>query len=166
MKEFDFELIFKLANAVDDTGSYMDKLFEAGCDDATVSIGKLGIISLSFTRESQSAAEAIQSAINDVQKAIPNASLVEASPDIVSITDISSILGHSRQYTRKLFDMNSSTSIPVPIHVGSPSIWHLREVLDWMKGVGKSDHNINDTLLEISSITKEVNLKRQMKMVV
>jgi len=158
MREFDFELIFKLPDSADNPEKYIDRLFESGCDDATISTGKLGMISLSFSRESKSASEAIESAINDVQRAIPNASLVEASPDIVSMTDISSILGHSRQYTRKLFD--SSLSIPSPIHIGSPSIWHLVEVLNWLKSNGKKEERINETLLEISATTKEVNLKR------
>ncbi|MEA3353592.1 MAG: DNA-binding protein [Campylobacterota bacterium] len=163
MKEFDFELIFKLPTTTDDPSSYIDALFQSGCDDATLSTGKLGMISLSFSREAQNAAKAVQSAIRDVQQAIPNSSLVEATPDIVSITDISSILGHSRQYTRKLFDTNSASSIPSPIHVGSPSIWHLNEVLGWLKGMGKSGNNINETLFEISAITREVNLKRQLE---
>lgn len=163
MKEFDFELIFKLPNITDDPQGYIDRLFEAGCEDATISTGKLGMIALSFSREAASAQEAVQSAISNVQQAIPEASLVEATPDIVSITDISTILGHSRQYTRKLFDANSSSNMPAPIHVGSPSIWHLNEVLGWLKSIGKSGNNINDSLLEISTITREVNLRRQIQ---
>lgn len=162
MKEFDFELIFKLPNNAENADIYIDKLFESACDDATISTGKLGMISLSFSRESYSAKEAINSAIEDVQKAIPKASLVEASPDIVSITEISSILGHSRQYTRKLFD-TSFESMPSPIHIGSPSIWHLSEILQWLKSIGKSETNISELLLEISAITREVNLKRQLE---
>ncbi|MBN2824528.1 MAG: hypothetical protein JXQ76_04320 [Campylobacterales bacterium] len=158
MRAFDFELIFKLPSSSDNAQDYIDSLFEHGCDDATISSGKLGMISLSFSREAQTASTAIKSAIEDVQKAIPNASLVEANPDIVSITDISAILGHSRQYTRKLFD--TSPSIPNPIHIGNPSIWHLKEVLDWLNSSGKSQANINETLLEISAMTREVNLKR------
>ena len=98
MKEFNFELIFKLVDN-QDSNEYLDSLFENGCDDATISTGQLGMLSLSFTREAISAAEAVESAINDIKKAIPSAKLVEATPDIVSISEISSILGHSRQYT-------------------------------------------------------------------
>ena len=94
MKEFNFELIFKLVDN-QDSNEYLDALFENGCDDATISTGQLGMLSLSFTRESISALEAVESAINDVKKAIPSAKLVEATPDIVNISEISSILGHS-----------------------------------------------------------------------
>ena len=161
MKEFNFELIFKLVDN-QDSSEYLDTLFENGCDDATISAGQLGMLSLSFTRESISAAEAVESAINDVKKAIPSAKLVEATPDIVSISDISSILGHSRQYTRKLFNSDTS-SLPAPIHIGNPSIWHLSEVLDWLKSLGKQNNKINQNLFELSHITRQINIKRQLE---
>lgn len=161
MKEFNFELIFKLVDN-QDSNEYLDVLFENGCDDATISIGQLGMLSLSFTREAINASVAVESAINDVKKAIPSAKLVEATPDIVNISEISSILGHSRQYTRKLFNSDTS-SLPVPIHIGNPSIWHLSEVLDWLKSVGKQENKINENLFELSHITKQINIKRQLE---
>ena len=161
MKEFNFELIFKLVDN-QDSNEYLDALFENGCDDATISTGQLGMLSLSFTREAISAAEAVESAINDIKKAIPSAKLVEATPDIVSISDISSILGHSRQYTRKLFNSDTS-SLPAPIHIGNPSIWHLSEILDWLKSLGKQENKINENLFELSHITRQINIKRQLE---
>ena len=161
MKEFNFELIFKLVDN-QDSNEYLDVLFENGCDDATISTGQLGMLSLSFTREAINASEALESAINDVKKAIPSAKLIEATPDIVNISEISSILGHSRQYTRKLFNSDTS-SLPAPIHIGNPSIWHLSEVLDWLKSVGKQENKINENLFELSHITRQINIKRQLE---
>ena len=157
MKEFNFELIFKLVDN-QDSSEYLDTLFENGCDDATISAGQLEMLSLSFTRESISAAEAVESAINDVKKAIPSAKLVEATPDIVSISDISSILGHSRQYTRKLLNSDVS-SLPAPIHIGNPSIWHLSEILDWLKSLGKQNNKINQNLFELSHKLLAIRIK-------
>ena len=151
MKEFNFELIFKLVDN-QDSNEYLDVLFENGCDDATISTGQLGMLCLSFTRE----------AINDVKKAIPSAKLVEATPDIVNISDISSILGHSKQYTRKLFNSKTS-SLPAPIHIGNPSIWHLSEILNWLKSLGKQENKINENLFELSHITRQINAKRQLE---
>ncbi len=161
MKEFNFELIFKLVDN-QDSNEYLDSLFENGCDDATISTGQLGMLSLSFTREAINASVAVESAINDVKKTIPSAKLVEATPDIVNISEISSILGHSRQYTRKLFNSETS-SLPAPIHIGNPSIWHLSEVLDWLKSVGKQENKINENLFELSHITRQINIKRQLE---
>lgn len=159
MKSYDFELIFKVPN-VEDISTYSDILFENGCDDATISFGQLGFLALSFSREANSADEAIQSAIKNVLQAIPNAKLIEASPDIVSISDIASILGYSRQYIRKLFETNLSY-FPTPIHIGNPSIWHLNEVLNWLKNIKSNNQNISDSLFEIASITREVNINKK-----
>ena len=161
MKEFNFELIFKLVDN-QDSNEYLDVLFENGCDDATISTGQLGMLSLSFTREAVNASVAVESAINDVKKAIPSAKLVEATPDIVNISEISSILGHSRQYTRKLFNSDTS-SLPAPIHIGNPSIWHLSEILDWLKSLGKQENKINENLFELSHITRQINIKKQLE---
>ena len=161
MKEFNFELIFKLVDN-QDSNEYLDVLFENGCDDATISTGQLGMLSLSFTREAINASVAVESVINDVKKAIPSVKLIEATPDIVNISEISSILGHSRQYTRKLFNSDIS-SLPAPIHIGNPSIWHLSEILDWLKSLGKQENKINENLFELSHITKQINIKRQLE---
>ena len=161
MKEFNFELIFKLVDN-QDSNEYLDGFFENGCDDATISTGQLGMLSLSFTREAINASVAVESAINDVEKAIPSVKLVKSTPDIVNISEISSILGHSRQYTRKLFNFETS-SLPAPIHICNPSIWHLSEILDWLKSLGKQENKINENLFELSLITKQINIKRQLE---
>lgn len=160
MNKYEFELIFRLPQSSDDPDSYIDKLYEAGCDDALVSIGKKGVIALNFTRESIDAEKALTSAIKDIKRAIPEAELIEASPDYVSITDIAEILGHSRQNARNLLLSNSET--PSPIHTGSPSIWHLSEVLNWIVEK-KKKYPIAKTLLDLSETTKKINLARQLK---
>ncbi|OCL99585.1 hypothetical protein AAX29_00630 [Aliarcobacter thereius] len=157
MKNYDFELIFKVPN-VEDISTYSNLLFENGCDDVTINFGQLGFLALSFSREAIRANEAVKSAIKNVLQAIPNAKLIEASPDIVSISDIASILGYSSQYIRKLFETNLSY-LPTPIHIGNPSIWHLSEILNWLKDIKKSNkQNISDSLFETASITREVNI--------
>ena len=161
MNSYEFELIFKVDGSDKNSLDYSDKLYEAGCDDALVSVGQLGMIALSFTREAENAQIAIESAIENVKSAIADAELIEASPDFVSITDVASILGHSRQYTRKLF--NEKSNLPAPVHMGSPTIWHLSEVLNWVKNITKNGINLSDSLLEISNITRQVNFQKQME---
>lgn len=158
MKNYDFELIFKVPSITKDINEYLDSLYESGCDDATISTGQFGMIALSFSREANSAKEAIKNAITDVKKAIKNAKLVEATPDIVSISDVASILGYSRQYIRKLFEENLSY-LPSPIHIGNPSVWHLNEILSYIKEV-KKNKDINELLFEVSRVTKEINRSR------
>ena len=60
-----------------DASELVERLGEAGCDDAMIGVGQPGRIALRFTREAESAKHAIVSALVDVKKAIPAAKLIE-----------------------------------------------------------------------------------------
>jgi hypothetical protein len=160
MTEFEFLLKFDLPDPETDPEKFVDALYEAGCDDATIGIGQHGRIALNFTREAASALEAVAGAIADVRKAIPEARLVEATPDLVGLTDIAEILGCSRQNIRKLVIGNKSI-FPSPIHEGSSTIWHLAKVLPWFKA--KGNYKIEDSLIEVSGANMQINIARQMQ---
>jgi hypothetical protein len=160
MTEYDFLLKFDLPDPNVDPAEFVEALYEAGCDDATVGIGQQGRVALSFTREANSATEAVSSAISDVRKAIPKAKLIEARPDLVGLTDIAEILGCSRQNIRKLVIGNRPV-FPSPVHEGSAAIWHLSKVLQWFKA--KGSYAIEDNLIEISKAAMQVNIARQMQ---
>ncbi|MNY01102.1 hypothetical protein D3C86_1336160 [compost metagenome] len=57
----------------------VERLAEEGCDDALVGVGQPGRLALEFVREAPSAHGAIEVAIEDVGRAIPNARLIEAA---------------------------------------------------------------------------------------
>ena len=160
MTEYDFLLKFELPDPSVDAEQFIESLYEAGCDDATVGIGQHGRIALNFTREAPSAAEAVTSAIADVGEAIPGAKLVEATPDLVGLTDISEILGCSRQNIRKLVIGNRSL-FPSPVHEGTAAIWHLAKVLKWFKA--KGNYVIEDKLIDVSNAAMQLNIARQMQ---
>ncbi len=80
----------------------------------------------------KSASGAVQSALAGVKRAIPDAELVDAAPDFVGLTDIAKLLGYSRQNMRKLA-VQANSVFPSPVHEGTPTIWHLATVLDWLK---------------------------------
>jgi predicted DNA-binding transcriptional regulator AlpA len=131
MAEYEFTLKFALLNPAENPESYLDALFEAGCDDALVGTAQHGSIGLDFSRSARNAQAAVASAIRGVQKAIPEARLIEASPDMVGIAEIAVFLGCSRQNTRKVISSHQA-GFPLPIHTGGhASIWRLSEVLDW-----------------------------------
>jgi hypothetical protein len=94
---WEFVLKFRLPRDGADPTDWLDALFEAGCDDATVGVGKHGSIALDFSREAPSAEEAIHSAIEDARKAIPSAVLTEISPDLGNLADLADVVGCSRQ---------------------------------------------------------------------
>jgi hypothetical protein len=81
MNDYDFSLRFSLQNSSDDPSNYIENLYEAGCDDALIGVGRIGYVLLDFTREAPSAYAAISSAIMEVKLAIPNALLMEVIPD-------------------------------------------------------------------------------------
>ena len=80
MEDFSFVLNFILPVGTESPEALVDALFEAGCDDATVGVGQLGMIGLDFTRSADSAEAALRSAIQNVTSAIPGATLVQAGP--------------------------------------------------------------------------------------
>ena len=82
MTDYDFTLKFDLKDPDLDPAIYVESLYENGCDDALIGIGKKGYIVLNFIREDSSPLKAISQAIAKIEKVIPFASLVEATLDI------------------------------------------------------------------------------------
>jgi hypothetical protein len=155
MAQYDFTLKFALPQQDLDPEGFVEQLFADGCDDALIGIGQHGRLALDFTREASSAGEAVLSALTDVLRIIPGASLIEASPDFVGLTDIANILGFSRQNMRKLL-VKSGPGFPLPVHDGKPAIWHLCTVLDWF--ANEKGRAMDEALHEISRVTMQCNL--------
>lgn len=161
MREYEFTLKFKVPNPMTDTGMFVDALYESGCDDAIIGTGTKGFIALDFIREAPSAYDAISSAINDVRKAIPQAEIVEASPNFVGVTDVAKLLGCSRQNIQKL--LSKSISDPPPaVYGGSQSVWYLLDILTWL--IEHKNYHIDESLVEIAKTTKSLNLVKQLEM--
>lgn len=156
--EYDFVLRFKLPEGVDGEDA-VERLGEAGCDDATVGIGVPGRIALSFTREAGSAKQAIVSALEEVKRAIPGCELIEVSPDLAGLTDIAELVGVSRQNMRKLM-MSHAGTFPAPVHDGSTALWHLATVLEWLNT--RNGYTIDRDLLEIGRTAMHINLAKEL----
>jgi hypothetical protein len=59
----------------------LDKFYDAGCDDATFIIGGgAGRICAMFAREAENIADAIFTALKDLQRAVPDLTLVSITP--------------------------------------------------------------------------------------
>jgi hypothetical protein len=157
MNEYTFTLKFDLQDSQTDPSHYVEALHESGCDDALIGVGRQRCIALDFIREASSAYEAVSSAITNVKAAIPQAILIEATPDFVGLTDTAKILGCTRQNIRNLIVKGSSKS-PKPVYEGTPSIWHLAEILIWLKE--DKTYAIDDFLLEIAKTNMDFNIAR------
>jgi hypothetical protein len=158
MQHYDFTLRFALDNAHTDPDNYVERLLAEGCDDAIVGLGQHGRIALNFTREAASATDAIVSALTDVRRAIPDAKLVEANPDLVGLTDIAGLLKFSRQNMRKLV-VKSGSRFPLPVHEGKPAIWHLAKVLVWLRE--RETYQIDESLIDIAFVNMQCNLLKE-----
>jgi len=158
MIDYEFTLKFSLPDAADDPDRHIEALAAAGCEDALIGIGQRGRIALDFTRTATSAFAAITSALRDVRKAIPDAMLVEASPDFVGLTDVADFAGFTRQNMRKLMLGNSPT-FPVAVHDGKPSLWHLADILAWLEA--QQNRAIDEALLDVARATMLLNIAKE-----
>lgn len=159
--EFEFGIKFKLSGgSAEDMDALVERLGEAGCDDAVIGLGQPGRIALSFAREARSVRQAIISALRDVKRAIPDAELIEVTPDFVGLTDVAELVGVSRQNMRKLM-LTHATTFPAPVHEGTTSVWHLAHVLQWL--VSRGDYAIRRPLLDIASMAMQINLAKEVQ---
>ncbi|WP_197387801.1 helix-turn-helix transcriptional regulator [Ralstonia pseudosolanacearum] len=156
--EYIFTLKYQLADDDRDLDALVERLGEAGCDDALVGIGQPGRLALEFTRDATDAEAAVRSALADVRSAVPSAKLIEVAPDLVGLTDVADIVGVSRQNMRKLM-LAHPGSFPAPVHEGSASIWHLADVLTWLQA--KGSYSLAKDVLDVSRVALQVNVAKE-----
>ena len=159
--EYEFSLKFKLPASQSKTDEVIELLGAQNCTDAMVGLGQPGYLGLDFIRESASAKEAVLSAIKDVQTAISDIELVEASPDYVGLSDVAEIVGQTRQNLRKIM-IGHHQQFPAPVHSGNPSLWHLAEVLDFLKS---RQVLASATVYEVAQATMQINLACQQPLI-
>jgi hypothetical protein len=112
-----------------------DALFEAGCDDATLSI-RFGLLYLQFTRAAPSLQEAIVSAIRDVRRSGLAAQVLRVDDcDLASASDIARRIGRSRQLVHQyITGARGPGSFPPPeCHLADRApLWSWGAVSRWL----------------------------------
>jgi hypothetical protein len=162
MTIYEFTLRIRLPHDEPDPEAWLDRLFEAGCDDATIGTGRQGFAALVFAREAPSAAKAVATAIRDVRRAMPRARIVAAEPDLVNLADLARLMGFTRQNMRKYVLGQVRTvraAFPAPAISGPESYWRLAEVGIWMAAHAAA--RVQPGLVEIACETSRVNLRAQ-----
>jgi hypothetical protein len=154
MTAYEFTLRFVIPSVESVSDDMVERLGDAGCDDALIGIGQSGRIAFDFARASDSAHGAIMSAIRDVRRVFRDAMLVEVTPDIVGLTDVAEMVGCSRQNMRKLLIARGARG-PAPLHEGAPTLWHLASLLDWL--MYDKAYPVPADLLEFAQATMKVN---------
>lgn len=139
MPHFEFSLIVSGIDLDDD--GFEDRLFEAGCDDALVSVVK-GLVVLDFTRQEKNLAHAVDSAIKDVEGT--GAKVVRLEPDpLVTISDIANRTSLSRQLVSLYVQgKRGPRDFPLPsLRVSSESpLWEWLPVVRWLRKNQKIDN--------------------------
>ena len=112
----------------------IDALFEAGCDDATV--GQVdGVQYVDFDREAESLGEAIISAVRDIEKVDGVQVTRVADAGLVSMTDIATRLGRTRESVRLLVTgARGPGGFPAPVTDprGRYRLWRWSDVTRWL----------------------------------
>lgn len=75
--EFTSTLRYCLADTGLESAAVVERLAEAGCDDALAGTGQNGRLALEFTREGSNVELVIASALSDVKRALPSIQLIE-----------------------------------------------------------------------------------------
>lgn len=155
--QFTFTLKYRLCAEDCELDELIERLGAHDCDDALVGTGVAGRMALEFTREAQSADDAICSALADVKRALPTAQLIEAAPDLVGLSDVASLLKLSRQNMRKLMTTHGER-FPAPVHEGSASVWHLAELLEWLRERG---YEVDAPTIAVARVARQVNVAKE-----
>lgn len=133
-REYDFTLV--VTGITELTPDVQDALFEAGCDDATISV-RAGRVYLAFSRNSPSFKDAILTAIQDVKSARAGADVLRVDVcNLVTQADIARKIGRSRQLVHQyIAGIRGPGNFPAPacnITDGVP-LWYWCEVAYWLR---------------------------------
>lgn len=159
---WNFVLKFRLQDPAAEPADLLDALYVAGCDDATIGVGRPGSIALDFSRQAPTAEHALRTALDDVRRAIPGAVPTEAAPDMVNLSDLADMVGCTRQNMRKYAAGETRTvrvPFPEPAHSGTPSLWRLAEVLAWLDR--NTDLRPDTHAIQLARAVSSLNLEVQ-----
>lgn len=160
--EFDFTLI--LTNLSDFTDDQVDRLYEAGCDDATVA-QRYGRVFMTFSREAESMVEAIVSAIADIKKADIGASVLRIDTcNLVTQAEIARRLDRSRQnIAQYISGERGDGGFPPPacnLCEGQP-LYYWCEVAWWAYKTNMLDEKSNKEAQDIATLNTILELEHQ-----
>lgn len=134
MATWEFTLVVDGVDLQDE--ELIDRLFEAGLDDATVS-RTVGVQLIDVAREADTYAQALLSALRQLRAAAPGARVVRVEPDqLVTMAEIAERYGRSRESVRLLMaGERGPGGFPAPLSHGAKRtrLWRWSDVLAWFR---------------------------------
>jgi len=128
-----YEFTLRLNREVTDTE--VEALYEAGCDDAAVETGPLGA-RIDFDREAPSLAEAIASAVRDIEKVPGLRAIGVVCDNMVTLRDIAERSGVDREAVRLwATGQRGPGGFPPPtlITTGGEKVWDWQQIVPWIE---------------------------------
>jgi hypothetical protein len=130
MKTFEFTVVASCADG--DIATLSERLFDAGCDDATVSLQK-GVAIIEFDRESKNFYHALSSALSNIKEA--GSDVLHIEPDhLVSLSDIAARTGITRAAVSNYARGTRERGFPAPtarVTTDTP-LWDWIDVSRWI----------------------------------
>lgn len=127
---YNFTLVLRGAGPLE----HLDALFEAGCHDATFG-EREGSYYAEFDREASDLADAVESAIAQVEGAVPGLDVIRIEPDeLVSTAAIAERTGRTRESIRLLAEHRRGPgNFPPPLGWvnARTRLWRWSDVADW-----------------------------------
>jgi hypothetical protein len=149
--ESDREFTLVLTGINEVTTETENALFEAGCDDATITV-RSGRVFLAFARAAASLKDAILSAIRDVRKAKIGAEVLRIDDcTLVTQAGVARKIDRSRQLVHQyVTGVRGPGGFPAPAGVtdGTP-LWYWSEVAHWLR---QNDMITDEVLREASEV--------------
>lgn len=132
MHTYTFTLLLSGADFQDP--NVVEVLYAAGCTDATFGT-QAGVSFADFDREANTLVEAVLSAVEQVERAVPRARVTRVEPeDLVSASDIAVRTGRTRASVSYLIDGERGPGDFPPSALrlgGDRPTWHWSEVVSW-----------------------------------
>jgi transcriptional regulator with XRE-family HTH domain len=157
MNMYEFTVVSSCPDA--DIALLTERLFEAGCDDATVSLQK-GVAVIEFDREAKNFSHALSSAVSNVRSA--GVEVLHIAPDhLVSLSDIAARAGVSRAAVSNYARGVRATDFPPPICrvTTDTPLWDWVDVARWL--VRQTGRLTIDDVVQARVVRRENEILRQ-----
>jgi hypothetical protein len=157
-KRYCFSLRFVDPERVAAAPWFLGMLASVGCMEVTAVMCEGRAVVLEFERVARSAERAILPVLEQVYRAVPELRFVEVAPDLVCLREAAVHAGCSRQNLRAR--ALREPGFPLAAHGGNPELFHLADVLQWIRRTGRRAPAA--AVLDLAVTARQINLARQL----
>ncbi|MGY0234589.1 helix-turn-helix transcriptional regulator [Longispora urticae] len=140
----------------------LDELYEAGCEDASFGTEGGGTIGIAeFDRNAETLADAIASAVRDVEKVSGLKAVRVADDDLLTLADIATRVGRSRESIRRYaLGERGGGEFPVPVNPGreGTTFYRWSEVAPWLRERMGMEVDISYAALTMANLVLQVRM--------